>query len=69
LLCFFAFLLPLQQTGVVVRGVGVITTGPQAEAALQEGKADLIAIGRAMLQDINWVSHAAEALHVSPPSF
>ena len=68
------FQLPLaemirQKTGVVVRGVGVITTGPQAEAALQEGKADLIAIGRAILQDIHWVSHAAEALHVSPPSF
>lgn len=68
------FQLPLaetirRKTGMVVRGVGVITTGPQAEAALQEGKADLIAIGRAMLQDVNWVSHAAEALHVSPPSF
>lgn len=59
-----------KKTGVVARGVGGIATGQQAETALQEGKADLIAIGRAILQDANWVSHAATALQVPfPPPF
>ena len=58
-----------RNTGVVVRGVGKIVTGQQAETALQEGKADLIAIARAILQDANWVLQAAAALQVPfPPS-
>ena len=48
-----------ERTGVVVRGVGRITTGPQVEAALLAKQVDLIAVGRAMLEDSQWVVHAA----------
>ena len=33
-------------TGLATQGVGMILDGPQAEAALQAGQADLIAVGR-----------------------
>lgn len=42
--------------------VGLILDGPQAEAVLQDEAADLIAIGRAALDDPNWALHAREAL-------
>ncbi|WP_158745778.1 NADH:flavin oxidoreductase/NADH oxidase [Acidisphaera sp. L21] len=42
--------------------VGVILDGPQAEAILQAGRADLIAIGREVLTDPHWALHAAQAL-------
>jgi 2,4-dienoyl-CoA reductase-like NADH-dependent reductase (Old Yellow Enzyme family) len=44
--------------------VGAILDGPQAEAILRQGSADLIAIGREMLADPNWCLHAAQALGV-----
>jgi 2,4-dienoyl-CoA reductase-like NADH-dependent reductase (Old Yellow Enzyme family) len=46
--------------------VGVILDGPQAEAILQAGQADLIAIGREALTDPHWALHAAQALGVDP---
>jgi len=52
------------ETGLVTRGVGLIATGHDAEAALQNGDADLIAIGRGFLDDPRWTWHAAEALGV-----
>lgn len=42
--------------------VGVILSGPQAEAILQAGEADLIAIGRGFLDDPRWAWHAAAEL-------
>lgn len=45
-----------------VIGVGLITEPRQAEAALQEGQCDLVALGRAMLYDPRWPWHAAHAL-------
>jgi 2,4-dienoyl-CoA reductase-like NADH-dependent reductase (Old Yellow Enzyme family) len=45
-----------------VMAVGMIVTPQQAEALLAEGKADLIAIARAVLDDPNWGHHAAVAL-------
>ena len=39
--------------------VGLIRSGTQAEEILQAGKADLIAIGREMLLNPNWVGQAA----------
>ena len=42
--------------------VGLITDPAQAEAILQEGRADLIAIGRQALYEPNWPLHAANAL-------
>ena len=46
--------------------VGLILTAQQAEQALQEGRADLIAVGREALFDPNWPLHAAAALGVDP---
>jgi 2,4-dienoyl-CoA reductase-like NADH-dependent reductase (Old Yellow Enzyme family) len=41
-----------------VVGVGLITEPRQAEAAIAEGKADLVALGRGMLYDPRWPWHA-----------
>lgn len=46
-------------------GLGLITDAHQAEAILQEGRADLIAIAREMLCDPYWPVHAAKALGVA----
>jgi 2,4-dienoyl-CoA reductase-like NADH-dependent reductase (Old Yellow Enzyme family) len=53
-------------TGIPTMAVGVILDGPQAEAILQAGQADLIAIGREALTDPHWALHAAQALGVDP---
>jgi 2,4-dienoyl-CoA reductase-like NADH-dependent reductase (Old Yellow Enzyme family) len=45
-----------------VVGVGLITTPEQAEAALERGQADAIALARALLYDLRWPWHAAAAL-------
>jgi len=55
-----------KETGVPTMAVGVILDGPQAEAILQSGQADLIAIGREALMDPHWGLHAAQALGVDP---
>lgn len=66
--------LPLAQaiksaTGLPTIAVGLITEPAQAEAILVEGKADMVALGRAMLYDPRWGWHAAAALgaHVAAP--
>jgi 2,4-dienoyl-CoA reductase-like NADH-dependent reductase (Old Yellow Enzyme family) len=51
-----------READVKTQAVGVILDGHQAEAILQEGKADLIAIGRQALYDPYWPHHAAHAL-------
>jgi 2,4-dienoyl-CoA reductase-like NADH-dependent reductase (Old Yellow Enzyme family) len=56
------FAAAVRQAGVPSMAVGLILDGPQAEAVLQDGKADLIAIGRQALYDPFWPLHAAEAL-------
>jgi 2,4-dienoyl-CoA reductase-like NADH-dependent reductase (Old Yellow Enzyme family) len=56
----------VREAGVASMAVGLILDGPQAEAILQEGKADLIAIGREALRDPFWPVHAAEALGYDP---
>lgn len=55
-----------QSTGIPTMAVGVILDGPQAEAILQAGQADLIAIGREALTDPHWTLHAAQALGADP---
>lgn len=55
-----------RETGVPTMAVGVILDGPQAEAILQAGQADLIAIGREALFDPHWGLHAAQALGADP---
>jgi len=52
---------------IATMAVGAILDGPQAEAILQENKADLIAIAREMIADPNWAYHAAEALGMEMP--
>jgi 2,4-dienoyl-CoA reductase-like NADH-dependent reductase (Old Yellow Enzyme family) len=55
-----------RQTGIATMAVGAILDGPQAEAILQGGQADLVAIAREALIDPHWALHAAQALGVDP---
>lgn len=48
--------------GIPTMAVGLILDGPQAEAILQAGDADLIAIGRQALYDPFWALHASQEL-------
>ncbi len=47
-----------KETGGLVATVGLIIEGQQAEAILQAGEADIIAIGREFQDDPNWAHHA-----------
>jgi 2,4-dienoyl-CoA reductase-like NADH-dependent reductase (Old Yellow Enzyme family) len=51
-----------RETGLATRTVGLIVTPQQAEAVVAEGKADMVALARAMLDDPHWGWHAAQAL-------
>lgn len=48
--------------GILSGAIGMITTGKQAEQILNEGKADLIVIGREFLRDPYFPLHAARDL-------
>jgi 2,4-dienoyl-CoA reductase-like NADH-dependent reductase (Old Yellow Enzyme family) len=50
------------ETGVATRTVGLIATPKQAETIVAEGKADMVALARAFLDDPHWGWHAAHAL-------
>lgn len=50
------------EAGIVTRAVGLVREPAHAEAILQAGHADLIAMGRAILNDPRWPWHAAEEL-------
>lgn len=50
-----------EQVDIPVLVTGGITDPCLAETILQEGKADLIGIGRALLRDAEWVSKARDA--------
>lgn len=55
-----------------VIAVGLITQPSQAEAIVAEGRADLVALARAMLYDPRWPWHAAAELGasvVAPPQY
>jgi 2,4-dienoyl-CoA reductase-like NADH-dependent reductase (Old Yellow Enzyme family) len=61
-----------RETGIPTMAVGLITSPHQAEAILAEGKADMIAIARAFLDDPHWGWHAAYALGAEvslPPQY
>jgi 2,4-dienoyl-CoA reductase-like NADH-dependent reductase (Old Yellow Enzyme family) len=61
-----------RETGIATRAVGLIVTPKQAEAIVAEGKADMIALARAMLDDPRWGWHAAQALDgdvARPPQY
>lgn len=51
-----------RETGLPTIGVGLITEAVHAEAIVAEGRADLVALARAMLFDPRWPWHAAAEL-------
>jgi NADPH2 dehydrogenase len=51
-----------RESGLAVRTVGMIVTAKQAEAIIAEGKADMIALARAFLDDPHWAWRAAQEL-------
>jgi len=51
-----------REAGIATMAVGLIVDPRQAEAILQAGQADLIAIGRQALENPNWPQHAAAVL-------
>jgi NADPH2 dehydrogenase len=51
-----------RETGIATRVVGLIATAQQAEAIVADGKSDMIALGRAMLEDPHWAWMAATTL-------
>ena len=61
-----------QNCSLKVRAVGMIADADQAEAAVAEGKADMVAMARAFLDNPRWVWHAAERFGVKldyPPQY
>jgi 2,4-dienoyl-CoA reductase-like NADH-dependent reductase (Old Yellow Enzyme family) len=51
-----------REAGIATRTVGLIATPKQAEAIVAEGKADMVALARAFLDNPHWGWHAALAL-------
>lgn len=67
----YGFQVPLagqvrRAAGIATMAVGLIVDPRQAEAVLSEGHADLVAIGRAALEDPNWALHALAVLSGNP---
>lgn len=50
-------------TGIVTMAVGLITEPVQAEAIVKDGRADLVAMARGLLNDPYWAWRAADVLH------
>jgi 2,4-dienoyl-CoA reductase-like NADH-dependent reductase (Old Yellow Enzyme family) len=56
-----------EEAGIATMAVGLITEAHQAEAILQSGQADLVALARELMWNPNWPAHAAAALgHAAP---
>lgn len=61
-----------KEAGIATRAVGMIVKPEQAEEIIASGKADMVALARAFLDDPRWVWHAAEKLGGSvhyPPQY
>ena len=61
-----------REVGIATRVVGLIFNPHQADAIIREGKADMVALGRAMLDDPHWAWEAARQLGgeiVRPPQY
>ncbi|MDE2566643.1 MAG: tRNA-dihydrouridine synthase, partial [Burkholderiales bacterium] len=56
------------ETGLPTIAVGLITEPEQAEAIVAEGRADAVALARAMLYDPRWPWHAAARLGGQVPA-
>jgi 2,4-dienoyl-CoA reductase-like NADH-dependent reductase (Old Yellow Enzyme family) len=63
----FAAKVKAENPELAVIAVGMITDPNQAEAILQEGKADMVALARAMLDDPRWGWRAADRLGAPAP--
>ena len=51
-----------REAGIATAAVGLITEAAQADGIVREGKADLVFLARAVLNDPHWPLHAAKAL-------
>lgn len=61
-----------REAGIVTRAVGLITEPDEAEAIVASGRADMVALARAVLADPRWPWRAAAALGVpfaTPPQY
>jgi 2,4-dienoyl-CoA reductase-like NADH-dependent reductase (Old Yellow Enzyme family) len=61
-----------KEADIKVRAVGMIASPDQAEEIVASGKADMVAMARAFLDDPRWVWHAAERFDVKveyPPQY
>ena len=55
-----------REVGIPTRTVGLINDPHVAEAIIADGEADMVALGRAFLDDPRWPWRAAEALGANP---
>jgi 2,4-dienoyl-CoA reductase-like NADH-dependent reductase (Old Yellow Enzyme family) len=56
-----------RETGMATRVVGMIVTPKQAEAIVGDGKADMVALARAFLDNPHWGWHAAQEFGAEVP--
>jgi NADPH2 dehydrogenase len=56
-----------KEAAIAVRAVGLIVTAKQAEDIIAQGRADMIAMARAFLDDPHWGWHAARTLGADVP--
>jgi len=56
-----------REVGIATRVVGLIVTPALAESIVAEGRADMVAMARAILDDPRWGWHAARELGVDVP--
>ena len=56
-----------RNAGIVTRAVGLIATPRRAEAIVAGGKADMVALARAMLDNPHWGWQAAKVLAADVP--
>lgn len=55
------------KTGIATAAVGMITSPPQADEIIRNGRADIVLLGREFLRDPYWPLHAAQALKKPAP--
>src|ERR1051326_1304962 len=61
-----------REAGLPTRVVGMIVSPKHAEEIVAQGKADMVALGRAFLDDPHWAWHAAQSLGAEgarPPQY
>ena len=56
-----------KESGMAVMSVGMITRAAQAEEIVASGRADLVALARAVMDDPRWAWHAARELGAEAP--